>query len=149
MIVSASRVLPAAPPVVWSHLVRWEGQSRWMVDAASVRVVSAERSGPGVRIAVRTKVLGLSLFTEVLEVTLWEPPWRLEIAHGGLLRGRGRWRLEDLRGRTWFTWVEDVRLPAPVIGGIALLLYRPVMRRLMSASLARLARLVAVAPVRR
>ena len=138
MRVAASAVVPAAPERVWSALVRWEDQSRWIRDAHDVRVVGDRRQGVGVRLAVRTRVLGVPLFTEPLEVTAWEPPRRLVVAHRGALRGAGVWTLRRERTGTRFTWVEDLSLPVPVVGELVLLAYRPVMRRLMRGSVAQL-----------
>ena len=146
MIVSATRMLPAPPDQVWARLVRWEEQPRWMVDAAAVRVLSPRREGPGVRLAVRTRILGVPLLTDVLEVVVWDPPRRLRIAHTGIVRGRGEWRLDDMGERTRFTWAEQLTVPVPVIGELMSRVYRPVMRRMMAASLGRFAAHVGLPP---
>jgi hypothetical protein len=41
-----------------------------------------------------------------------------------------------------FTWTEELGLPVPVLGELALLAYRPFMRRLMRRSLSNLERLL-------
>jgi hypothetical protein len=105
-----------------------------MQDADRVRVLTSAREGVGVFVAVRTRVLSVPLFTEELEVTVWDPPRRLVMAHRGLVHGVGHWRLEPSAGGTAFTWTEVLRLPPPVLGEIALLAYRPFMRRLMRSS---------------
>jgi hypothetical protein len=43
---------------------------------------------------------------------------------------------------TTFTWVEDLSLPVPVLGELALQAYRPFLRRLMRGALAGLRRYV-------
>jgi hypothetical protein len=135
--VNASGTLPVDAGTAWAHLVRWERQAAWMADADEVRVLGTAREGVGVRVAVRTRVLNVPAFTEVLEVVRWEPPRVLQIAHTGLVRGAGEWRLDPIEGRrTLFTWTEDLRLPVPVLGGLALRVYAPVMRRLMTRSVA-------------
>ncbi len=131
-------LLPVEPERAWEALVRWEDQARWMGDAASVRVLGSRREGVGTTIAVRTRVLGVPVFTERLEVTVWEPPRRLVVAHRSFVRGVGTWRLQPVEGGTWFSWVEELSLPVPLLGELALLAYRPVLRRLMGASLRRL-----------
>jgi Polyketide cyclase / dehydrase and lipid transport len=123
----------------WWLALQWERQPEWMVDAATVRVLSARGSGVGVRIAVRTRILGVPALTDTLVVTAWEPPVRLEMERRGFVRGRGEWRLEPTAGGTRFTWSEELRLPIPLLGEIALTLYRPMMRRLMRRSLGNLA----------
>ena len=90
-----------------------------MLDADRVEVVSQEREGVGVRLAVRTRILGLPAFTEAMEVTGWEPPRRLVLRHGGLVAGEGTWALTPEPGGTRFDWTEDVRLRVPVVGGAA------------------------------
>jgi Polyketide cyclase / dehydrase and lipid transport len=137
--VEAQILLPASPEVVWRRLLEWENQPVWMSDAPSVRVLTPHRDGTGVLIAVRTRVLGVPAFTEVLEVTAWDPPRRLELAHRASVRGLGEWRLEGDGAPTRFRWTERLSLPVPVLGELVLLAYRPFMRRLMRASVRNLA----------
>lgn len=138
MRVSSEVVLPVPLERAWELLLRWEDQPRWMRDADSVRVVGSQREGVGTTIAVRTRVLNVPLFTERLEVTIWEPPRRLVMAHRSFVRGVGTWRLQPVEDGTRFSWVEDLRLPVPVLGELALRVYRPCMRRLMGGALASL-----------
>jgi len=126
-----SAVLPAPIERAWEVLLRWEDQSRWLKDADSVRVLTPEREGIGVEIAVKTRVLHVPLFTERLEVVEWDPPRLLTMAHRSFVRGVGIWLLESDPGGTRFTWTEDLSLPVPVLGELALLVYRPFMRHLM------------------
>jgi carbon monoxide dehydrogenase subunit G len=141
--VSAQGVLPVDTETAWAHLVRWEQQAAWIADADRVRVLGAAREGVGVRISVRTRVLTLPVLTEVLEVVRWEPPRLLRIAHTGFVRGTGDWRLDPVAGgQTRFTWTEDLRLPIPVVGSIALRVYSLVLRRVMRRSVGRLASVV-------
>ena len=131
--------LPAEPRAVWDRMLRWEAQPEWMVDAASVRVVSPLREGTGVRIAVRTRILGVPALTDTLEVTGWDPPRELTMVRNGFVRGTGRWRVEAVTGGTRIEWIEEIRMPIPVLGELLLRAYRPVMRRLMRRSLGNLA----------
>ena len=140
MRVSVAVRLALPPEHAWSLLVDWESQPRWMKDADSVRVLGPRREGVGVRLAVRTQVLGVPALTEVLEVERWEPPRRLVIAHRSFVRGLGVWVVEPAVGGSVFRWVEELHLPFPVLGELALLVYRPLMRRLMRASARGLAR---------
>ena len=135
MHVESETVLPATTAVAWRALTDWERQAEWMRDADSVRVLTTHREGPGVRIAVKTRVLNVPAFTEVLEVTEWNPPERLVVSHRGFVRGDGVWTLEPAPGGTRFLWVEMLSLPVPVLGALALLVYRPFMRRLMRRAL--------------
>ena len=138
MLVGAQTHLPAPPERVWEHLLRWEDQARWIRDAVWVRVLSPEREGLGTRVKVLNRVLHVPLFTEQLEVVGWDPPRRIVMAHRSFVRGTGIWSLEPVEGGTRFTWTEELSLPIPVLGELALLVYRPFLRRLMRGSLASL-----------
>lgn len=138
MRVESAAVVPVTPEVLWAALLRWEDQARWMRDAHSVRVLSSRREGVGVRIAVRTRVLNVPLFTERLEVTTWEPPRRLALSHRSFVRGVGTWSLEPEGSGTRLVWTEELGLPVPVLGEAALLVYRPFLRRLMRGALVNL-----------
>ena len=139
MRVEAETLLPATPAASWRALTDWERQADWMRDADSVKVLTKHREGPGVRMAVKTRVLNVPAFTEVLEVTEWVPPSRLVVAHRGFVRGDGVWTLEPAPGGTRFRWTEILSLPVPVLGELALVVYRPFMRRLMRRAVADLA----------
>jgi uncharacterized protein YndB with AHSA1/START domain len=143
MRVEATRDLPAPPERVWSSLERWEDQSRWIRDAVWVRVLTPERTGIGTRVKVLNRVLHVPLFTEQLEVVGWEPPSQMVMAHRSFVRGTGTWTLEPEDDGTRFTWTEVLSLPVPLLGELALLVYRPFLRRLMRGSLANLQRVVA------
>lgn len=140
-------LLPVTVSEAWSVLTDWERQADWMRDADRVDVLSSYREGPGVLIAVRTRVLNIPAFTERLEVVAWDPPHRLRIAHRSAIRGTGDWILEPTTGGTRFTWIEDVELPWGVLGRAALGAYRPFMRHLMGGAMEDLRRsLIAAGP---
>jgi hypothetical protein len=143
MKVAVAGSLPVPPRAAWRALVDWEGQAGWMLDADRVTVLGGVREGVGTRVAVRTRVLGIPAFTEVLEVTRWAPGLGLEVRHSGLLGGHGRWRLRPDGPGSAFLWEEDVRLPLAPLGEVALWCYRPVMRFLMGRSMRRLAAVLA------
>ena len=128
-------VLPVPPAAAWAALTDWERQAEWMRDADRVEVVSLQRAGPGTTVAVRTRVLHVPLFTERLEVVGWDPPRELRIAHRSFVRGTGTWSLEPAGTGTRFRWVEEISLPVPVLGELALRVYRPFMRRLMGGAM--------------
>jgi carbon monoxide dehydrogenase subunit G len=132
--------LPVVPAEAWDTLVAWETQAAWMRDADSVRVESDTRAGVGTTIAVKTRVLNVPMFTERLEVVVWEPPHRLVMAHRSFIAGTGTWDVQPAGSGSRFRWTEEISLPAPLLGELALAAYRPVMRRLMSGSMANLRR---------
>lgn len=142
MRVQASTVFAADRERVWAMAIRWEDQPRWMQDAVWVRVLSAEREGVGARIRVKNRVLHVPLFAEELEVIAWDPPERMGMAHRSFVRGVGTWELEPEHDGTRFTWTEDLSLPVPLLGELALVVYRPFLRRLMRRGLRTLQRLV-------
>jgi uncharacterized protein YndB with AHSA1/START domain len=135
MHVEGEIVLPAPPERAWAVLVDWERQARWMRDADRVDVVSRQREGVGTTVAVRTRVLGVPLFTERLEVVTWDPPRQMRMAHRSFVRGVGTWSLEAAGTGSRFRWQEDLSLPVPLLGETALLAYRPFMRRLMRGAM--------------
>ncbi|MGH2539589.1 MAG: SRPBCC family protein [Actinomycetota bacterium] len=149
MLVERDIVLPVPIEEAWTALIDWERQADWMLDADGVTVVSDEREGVGVRLAVRTRVVGFAAFTEPMEVVAWDPPRRIDIRHGSLVTGTGTWTLEPVQGGTRFTWREEVRLAVPVVGELAAAAYRPVLVRSMGSSMRGLRRhLIASGPAR-
>jgi carbon monoxide dehydrogenase subunit G len=133
--VGREAVLPVPPAAAWAALTDWERQAEWMRDADRVEVVSPQRAGLGTTVAVRTRVLHVPLFTERLEVVGWDPPRELRTAHRSFIRGTGTWSLEPAGTGTRFRWVEEISLPVPVLGELALRVYRPFMRRLMGGAM--------------
>jgi uncharacterized protein YndB with AHSA1/START domain len=123
--------LPCPVAEAWDVLTRWERQADWMADADEVVVRSEIRAGVGVRLDVRTRLFQIPAFVEPMEVTGWDPPRSLTIAHGGPVSGSGTWLLEPIDGGARFTWVEEVELALPAIGALAARVYAPVMRVLM------------------
>jgi uncharacterized protein YndB with AHSA1/START domain len=140
-------VIPAPPERAWAILLDWERQARWMRDADSVQVVSHMREGVGTTVAVRTRVFGVPLFSERLEVVAWHPPRELRMAHRSFIRGVGTWSLEAAGAGSRFRWREDLSLPVPLAGELALLAYRPFMRRLMRGAMRDLQTYVGELPV--
>ena len=131
----------ADPKRVWDVLTDWERQASWMPDVARIRLVGSERE-LGARLEVRTKVFGIPLATDRVRVTAWEPPRRLAIDHVGVVVGVGEWHLESTEGGTRFVWYESFRMPPPILGGLALLLYSPFQRFMLRRSIRNLKRLV-------
>jgi hypothetical protein len=139
-------VLPTTSERAWQVLTDWERQAEWMHDADRVVVRTATREGVGTEISVRTRVLAVPLFVERLEVIEWDPPRALRIAHRSFVRGVGTWTLEDVGAGTLFRWTEDVALPVPVLGELAMRAYRPFMRYLMGGAMRDLRALLAGTP---
>ena len=136
-----SAFLRASPDRVWAVLSDWERQASWMPDVARVRLLGPGRE-LGARLRARTKVFGIPLADDVMEVTAWESPRRLAIEHVGVVVGTGEWRLDAADGGTVFTWEERLRMPPPVLGDLALWIYSPWQRWMMRRSIRNLRRLV-------
>jgi len=137
--------LPAEPDRVWGILTDWEGQAAWMPDVASIRVIGPER-GLGAELAVLTRVFGIPIATDRVRVTGWDPPRSIRVDHEGLVMGTGEWRLDPAAGGgTRFTWAEELRMPPPILGGVALWLYGPWQRWMLHRSLRNLAKVVEAA----
>lgn len=140
--VEVAREVVAPPPIVWGLLVDWDRQAEWMVDARAVEVESAVRTGVGVRLKVPTKVFGITI-EDVLEVTGWNEPRRLEVRHvGSLVTGEAAIELVPTERGTRVVWCEEVEVPLGVVGEVgARLLVRPYLIWLFGRSLDNFARL--------
>jgi carbon monoxide dehydrogenase subunit G len=135
-------VFDAPPDRVWGVLADWERQASWMPDVAWMKLDGVERE-LGARLRVRTKVFGVPATTDVVRVTVWEPPVRLAIDHLGFVRGRGEWRLVAATGgRTAFEWEEELTMPPGWLGELAIRAYGPVQRAMLRRSIRNLSRLV-------
>jgi carbon monoxide dehydrogenase subunit G len=134
--------IKAAPEQVWDVITDLERQSEWMVDVRSLEVTSAQKQGAGAVMRVRSELFGLPIVRDVMEVTAWEPPVRMAVAHRGQFAGTGEFRLEAAEGGTRFSWTEVVRPPMGVLGeALFALLVRPHLSRVFRRSLANVRRL--------
>jgi hypothetical protein len=129
--VRVGTTLPCTLEEAWATLLAWERQADWMLDADRIEVIGEQREGVGVRLAVRTRILGFPVFTDPMVVVGWDPPRRLVLRHGSIVVGEGTWLLDPEPDGTRFVWVEDVRLGVPLVGELAGRLYAPVLRWLM------------------
>lgn len=134
----------AAPRrTVWDVLTDWERQSEWMLDAVSVEVLTPARHGVGVTIRCPTRLLGVTV-DDVMRVTAWDEPARLEVIHlGHVITGSGGFALRELgHTRTRIDWWEEVDPPLGALGEWgATGLVRPILRRIFTRSLTGFAQL--------
>jgi carbon monoxide dehydrogenase subunit G len=138
MRVTRSVHLGSSVDEAWGYLIDWERQAEWMADADWIRVTGPKREDVGVTLSVRTRLYNIPIFTERLEVTAWEPPHRMSIAHRSIVKGTGDWELEPDADGCTFTWTEDVTLP--IVGDLVAGIYRPFLGKVMQRSLDSLAR---------
>lgn len=59
-------------------------------------------------------------FWDTMEITRWEPPYRVDVLHtGALVKGTGTMEVVSLPGNTArFIWSEDFELPLGVLGAL-------------------------------
>jgi hypothetical protein len=148
----------AAAPVerVWSELIDWEGQRRW-IPFTTVRVTTAQRTGLGVRAEALSGLWVASVPVGLLDrfvVTGWTPPTdaggpaELEVLHlGPYFTGPGVFRLTSARdGGTTIRCTELFELPGGQLTESVARLLLPIMRLGFRQSLAKLAAVCARQP---
>ncbi|MEX2247730.1 MAG: SRPBCC family protein [Dehalococcoidia bacterium] len=133
----------AAPPdAVWDVIADLDRQGEWMVDLRSLRIVSERKIGAGTVLHVTSELFGLPIVRDVMEITAWEPPHRMDVLHRGQFHGTGSFVLEPSAGGTTFVWTEDFRPPLGPLGeAMFSLIVRPHLRRVFARSLANVRRL--------
>ena len=103
--------LDASVEKVWRAIADWRSQGEWML-ATRVDLVD-DRAGVGTKIAAFTGAVpsrGWLGIWDLMEVTMWEPPFRCDVLHyGKWLRGIGHFELEAIGPQqTRFTWSEEL-----------------------------------------
>jgi len=143
LIVSVSATVDAAPGRVWRELADLASHSEWMKDAERIVFTSGQTRGVGTTMDVKTRVGPLRTI-DVVEVTDWVEGESIEIAHNGLVEGRGRLEVLPDQGTSVVTWTEELLFPWWVGGGLAAMVARPFLTRIWLANLERLAARVSV-----
>jgi uncharacterized protein YndB with AHSA1/START domain len=126
--------IDTTPEKIWPHLVDWEQLPRWMQEASSIRILGAQREGVGVQAEARVRIAGLST-RDRIQVTRWEPPAILELAHLGWVKGSGYMELTPLARGTHVFWREELLPPWGILGSLGLRLLAPLMRRIFARDL--------------
>ncbi|GAA5168884.1 MULTISPECIES: SRPBCC family protein [Amycolatopsis] len=116
----------AAPAgTTWLALTDWTRQGEWMLGT-DVRVVSGDGRSVGSRLAAFTGVKGIG-FTDLMEITTWEPPLRCTVRHlGSVVRGSGAFHVQP-RGPQSSTcvWTESLDIPFGLLGRLGWPVVRP------------------------
>jgi carbon monoxide dehydrogenase subunit G len=104
----------AAPPeAVWEILADLEHQGAWMVDVRKLEVVTERKRGEGAIIHVTSELFGLPLVKDVMAITRWEPPHRMDVEHRGTRTGS-----RSSRRRTARVHVVEDRAPGRSGAGV-------------------------------
>lgn len=139
--------ISAPPEAVWDVIADLEHQAAWMVDVRTLDIVSEQKHGAGAVLHVTSELFGMPLVKDVMHITAWEPPRRMDVAHRGQFSGSGSFLLEPAENAagergTLFTWIEDFRPPLGPLGegGFAVVV-RPHLLRVFARSMANVKRL--------
>jgi hypothetical protein len=135
--VSVTVELDLPVSLAFARLTDWSGQGQW-IPATRVRLVQGDGRSIGSRIEAFTGVGRLG-FMDVMEVTGWNAPNRVDVMHvGRLVRGAGAFELRPLpSGGTALTWSEWLHLPLGRVGRLGWLLLRPAAAALLRMALRR------------
>jgi len=136
------KFIPASPESVWTVLEDLERQGEWMVDVRSLEVISEQKRGAGAVMRVTSELFGQPVVHDVMTITRWEPPARLDVEHRGQFEGTGSFLLDRVHNGTILTWVEDFAPPLGPLGeaGFALAV-RPHLLRVFARSMENVRRL--------
>lgn len=134
--------IAASPEIVWDVIRDFDRQRDWMVDLRRLDIVSEQRSGAGVVMHVTSELFGLPVVKDVMTITAWKPPHRMDVLHSGQFHGTGSFLLERVDNGAIFTWIEDFEPPLGPLGeaGFALLV-RPHLMRVFARSMANVKRI--------
>lgn len=141
--IRVSTVVPAAPAEVWEDLRHIGRHVDWMSDAVSIRFLTEDTEGAGVRFECVTRI-GPMRLTDRMEVTEWREGELIAIRHRGTVSGTGRFRLTACPGRpgqdhTRFEWTETLRFRWWMGGPLAAAAARPVLAAVWIRNLRRFA----------
>lgn len=119
MHVRVERDVAAPRDHVWALLTDWRRQPEWMLDARDVEILTPQATGDGVTIRCPTRIVGFTV-DDIMRVTAWQPPHRLEVVHlGRLIKGTGAFELDDLGDRTTrVVWWERIDPPLGRLGAL-------------------------------
>lgn len=138
MAVTVSIRVDASRDRVWAELSDLASHPEWMKDAESITFTSEQTGGVGTSMEVLTRV-GPLRTTDIMEVTGWTEGESIEIAHYGVVKGRGKLEVTPDGDSCLVSWTEELFFPWWVGGLITAALARPVMTRIWAGNLRGLA----------
>ena len=108
--------IAAAPEAVWEVLADLDRQGEWMVDLRQLDIVSEQRRGAGTVMHVTSELFGRPIVKDVMEITAWSPPHRMDVLHRGQFSGTGSFIVERIDNGSIFTWIEEFTPPLGPLG---------------------------------
>ena len=134
--VSSLVVIDASIDRVWWELADIEGQTRWMREMTSVRLLTPLPVRVGTRGEATVRILGVTV-TDPVTVTAFEPPTRFEVRHEGAFSGTGTITLEGGADGSTTIVRWDETLVAPFLPHLWAMLASPVLGAIFQADLER------------
>ncbi len=135
--IAVSRTMQAPSDRVWAAMADLGSHVEWMKDAHSIMFTGEQRAGVGTRMQVETR-FGPLRTLDVMEVTGWEEGKSIEVAHHGLVKGRGTLKAIPLDQETLVSWEEKLEFPWWLGGALTALLARPILAAVWRGNLQRL-----------
>lgn len=131
-------MIDAPPRRVWAEVRDLHRHVEWMADAVAIRFTSARRHGVGTTFDCDTQV-GPFRLTDRMAVTEWREGRSMGVRHEGTVTGVGRFTVRRARrGRTRFSWDEQLTFPWWMGGPVGAALGAPVLRAVWRGNLRRL-----------
>jgi len=114
-----SIVIDAPAGKVFDAFTAWTQQDRWMLGTR-VEIRTGDGKSVGSVIGGWTGA-GPVGFWDTMEITRWEPPYRVDVLHtGSLVKGSRTMEVVALPGHTArFIWSGDRALPIGILGAAA------------------------------
>ena len=136
------KFITASPEAVWAVLADLEHQAAWMVDVRRLKIVTEQKQGAGAVMHVTSELFGRPIVKDIMAITAWEPPHRMDVEHRGQFHGTGQFLLEPVDNGTIFTWIEDFAPPLGRFGELVFaLVIRPHLLRVFARSMENVRRL--------
>lgn len=97
--------------IVWNEVSKLENHTNWMHDAVKIDFLSENNRGLGAKMKVLTKVGPIRLY-DYMTVTEWVEEESIGVDHIGIVKGKGRFKLEKIDdNKTLFIWEETLKFP--------------------------------------
>ncbi len=122
---------------VWAEISDLQTHPMWMKDAIAMEFATSQRTGIGTRMDVRTRI-GPFRTNDVLEVIGWIEGERIDVAHDGLIKGKGSITAAGAGDATRVTWVEELVFPWWLGGRVGEVVALPILRAVWKGNLERL-----------